>query len=116
MQLRVARLCLDCEELHSENRCPRCASDSFAFLSTWLPSEERRRWRKPQAARVESGFGIGRLFARLFKADRGHEPLTPARRRSDLVPNLSFEELTANPAPEGPPKTADQTAPSSPRN
>jgi hypothetical protein len=43
MQLRVARLCLDCEEVHNELHCPVCASDSYAYLSRWVPTEERRR-------------------------------------------------------------------------
>jgi hypothetical protein len=43
MQLRNTRLCLDCEELHEEQQCPICASESFAYLSRWIPSEERRR-------------------------------------------------------------------------
>lgn len=43
MQLRGARLCLDCEELHSDDRCPVCASGAFAFLTRWVPSDERRR-------------------------------------------------------------------------
>ena len=44
MQLRTARLCLDCEELHEENTCPVCASEMFAFLTRWVPAEERRAW------------------------------------------------------------------------
>jgi hypothetical protein len=46
MQLREARLCLDCEELHNEDRCPACASDAFAFLTRWVPSTERRRTKR----------------------------------------------------------------------
>ena len=42
MQLRVARLCLDCEELHDQQQCPRCASESFAYISRWVPVPERR--------------------------------------------------------------------------
>jgi hypothetical protein len=42
MQLREARLCLDCEELHTDPQCPICASESFAFLTRWVPAEERR--------------------------------------------------------------------------
>jgi hypothetical protein len=42
MQLRDARLCLDCEELHSGERCPVCASDAFAFVTQWVPSFERK--------------------------------------------------------------------------
>jgi hypothetical protein len=46
MQLRNARLCLDCEKLHEEPKCPICASESFAFLSRWIPVEERRTRRR----------------------------------------------------------------------
>jgi len=42
MQLHVARLCLDCQEVHAETRCPVCASESFAALSRWIPAPERR--------------------------------------------------------------------------
>jgi hypothetical protein len=42
MQLRVARLCMDCEELHDQKQCPVCASESFAYVSRWLPVRERR--------------------------------------------------------------------------
>jgi len=118
MQLRVARLCLDCEELHCENRCPRCASDSYAFLSTWLPSEERRRWRKPSQdpAHARSRFGaIGHMMARLFGGGRSNGRPTPARRRSDVVPDLSFEERPANRGPEGSPNSADRAATSTHR-
>ena len=46
MQLRNARLCLDCEELHEDPQCPICASESFAYLSRWIPVEERRSRRR----------------------------------------------------------------------
>lgn len=44
MQLRSARLCLDCEELHEAQVCPICASESFAYLSRWvnLPNKSDR--------------------------------------------------------------------------
>lgn len=48
MQLRKARLCLDCEELHDERRCPVCASGTFAYLTQWMPAPERRK--KPRHA------------------------------------------------------------------
>ncbi len=47
MQLRGARLCLDCEEIHAEDRCPVCASDAFAFLTRWIPAVERRGATRP---------------------------------------------------------------------
>ena len=58
MQLRVARLCLDCEELYVGDTCPVCASDRSAFLSTWLPVEERRRWRRPAPRPAHQGHGF----------------------------------------------------------
>ncbi len=48
MQLRKARLCLDCEELHDQRRCPVCASGTFAYLTQWMPAPERRK--KPRMA------------------------------------------------------------------
>ena len=43
MQLPLARLCLDCEEVHEEYQCPVCASDHFTYLSRWVPAPERHR-------------------------------------------------------------------------
>ena len=42
MQLRVARLCLDCEEVHDAQQCPVCASETFAYLTRWVAAPERR--------------------------------------------------------------------------
>jgi hypothetical protein len=42
MQLPIARLCLDCDEVHSELHCPVCASEAFAYLTRWVPAPERR--------------------------------------------------------------------------
>ena len=42
MQLKVARLCLDCDEVHTSSHCPVCASEAFAYLTRWIPAPERR--------------------------------------------------------------------------
>lgn len=42
MRLSNARLCLDCDEVHDEARCPVCASESFAFIKRWVTVSERR--------------------------------------------------------------------------
>ena len=47
MQLRTARLCLDCEEVHDEYRCPMCASDQFTYMSRWVPAPERHTRPRP---------------------------------------------------------------------
>ena len=47
MQLRTARLCLDCEEVHDGPRCPSCASETFTFITRWVPAPERRGRPRP---------------------------------------------------------------------
>jgi hypothetical protein len=47
MQLRVARICLDCEEVHDQQTCPVCTSESFAYISRWIPAPERRAQPRP---------------------------------------------------------------------
>ena len=53
MQLRNARLCLDCEEVHDAPHCPACASETFVFISRWVPAPERRA--RPRAPDPPSG-------------------------------------------------------------
>ena len=102
MQLRVARLCLDCEELFVGDTCPICASPRFAFLSTWLPVEERRRWRRqpPKPKAGQEGFlqTAKRFFARWTGAEIP-EPETRAlrTRASDNMPRLDFEGTDQEP-------------------
>jgi hypothetical protein len=47
MQLRTARVCLDCEEVHDAQQCPTCASETFAYLTRWVPVPERRTRPRP---------------------------------------------------------------------
>ena len=51
MQLRVARLCLDCEDVHDGQQCPVCASETFVYLTRWVPAPERRT--NPRAGAAE---------------------------------------------------------------
>lgn len=50
MQLRNARLCIDCEEVHDAQQCPVCASETFAFITRWVPAPERRARPRPTAS------------------------------------------------------------------
>jgi hypothetical protein len=52
MRLAVARLCLNCEEVHEGDRCPVCGSETFAFLKRWVP-----------AAAAEGNPGVGQKVA-----------------------------------------------------
>lgn len=110
MQLRVARLCLDCENLHVESSCPVCASDRFAHLSTWLPSEERRRWRRPPKAAqpVTRRFVAVRRLLAWFGIGEPVEPFPRLRTRaSDSVPRLNFDEPVNAPEPRTPEHKAE---------
>ncbi len=102
MQLRVARLCLDCEELHAGDTCPVCASSSYAFLSNWLPSEERRRWRRPVSRRAQAARrpidALKRVLVSWFgepDSPRRHGP--PRTRASDHVPLFDFDDPAEQP-------------------
>jgi hypothetical protein len=48
MELRSAKLCLDCEEVHADQMCPVCASESFAYLTRWIPVGDRPQVRRSQ--------------------------------------------------------------------
>lgn len=67
MQLRTARLCLDCEEIHEEAQCPLCASEAFVYLTRWIPVDNRRPRRRsqrtaapaPRVSRIVKGGAVG---------------------------------------------------------
>jgi hypothetical protein len=42
MQLRDARLCADCDEVHDAQQCPHCASERFSYLTRWVPIPEEQ--------------------------------------------------------------------------
>jgi hypothetical protein len=96
MQLRVARLCLDCDELHDAQQCPVCTSESFAYITRWVPAPERRqrpRAAKPPAAtvtasRVALGCGLtaalGVAFAGWSRRARARLEAAAARNVGEL--------------------------------
>jgi hypothetical protein len=62
MQLRNARLCLDCEEVHDTQQCPSCASETFAFITRWVPAPERRGRPRTQEPERPEEFQAYRLM------------------------------------------------------
>ncbi len=63
MQLQTARLCLDCEEVHDAQQCPVCASETFAAMTRWVPTADRRgrpRPNVPPEAEVYRAFAGGK--------------------------------------------------------
>jgi hypothetical protein len=53
MRLAEARLCLDCDEIHTDAHCPVCASESFAFIKRWVNTGEKRPRSAPAAVKNE---------------------------------------------------------------
>ncbi|MGH9140470.1 MAG: hypothetical protein ACRD2I_04930 [Vicinamibacterales bacterium] len=51
MQLRLARLCLDCEEIHDQQSCPVCSSESFAYITRWIPRPDGLAHQRPAPSR-----------------------------------------------------------------
>ena len=49
MRLRDARLCLDCDEVHDATICPVCGSESFTYISRWVPLPDGERAKRPEA-------------------------------------------------------------------
>ena len=109
MQLRTARLCLDCEELHEQQVCPVCASEAFAFITRWVPvhvwsGPNRRRsnavpsGQPPSSSTLKTWvvrgmagaavFGIGRMFLETLLASKDRSGATvPTRdRRAGAAP------------------------------
>ena len=71
MHLRSARLCLDCDEVHDAQRCPHCASETFAFITRWVPVPDRPD--RPQPDRPDRKDRPDRAETR----DRSPEPSSP---------------------------------------
>jgi len=64
MQLRNARLCLDCEEVHDAQQCPICASEMFTPITRWVVAPERRT-----RARVEPSSSRAEIYRALIDAE-----------------------------------------------
>jgi hypothetical protein len=71
MQLHAARLCIDCQEIHEGQMCPVCSSESFAYISRWVPAPERRV--KPRAEPT--------LEVEVYRQLLSGEPAQPTARR-----------------------------------
>jgi hypothetical protein len=69
MQLHTARLCLDCQEVHEGQTCPVCGSESFAYISRWIPAPERRSKPRPAPSSPEA-----ETYRRLL-SPQGSEPM-----------------------------------------
>jgi hypothetical protein len=96
MQLNLARLCLNCEEVHDARHCPQCASETFAYLTRWVPRiETHDRPTRPQpivipnrVQRIVFGGGAITLIAygvmRVWQHTRQHVEVASLRKAGEL--------------------------------
>ena len=95
MQLPTARLCLDCEEVHDAQTCPLCASETFVYLTRWVPhSQPESRPSIPRCVaptvmqRIVLGGGAMSLVAfglyRWFKRAQTRVELVALRKAGEL--------------------------------
>jgi hypothetical protein len=82
MKLVNARLCLDCEEVHEEQHCPMCSSESFAFMTRWVTPADTVAEPPAQEPRPPDGVERRKQLARREQVDAYRQILnpTPARR------------------------------------
>src|SRR5262249_28070865 len=65
--------CLDCEEIHDAQVCPVCASETFSFLTRWVPAPEASTERaRPPSTNAD-------IYRRLIDAP-GENPSRRGRR------------------------------------
>jgi hypothetical protein len=97
MQLKTARLCLNCEHVHDAQACPVCASETFAYLSRWVPHSQleprpvvRHRIAPTVVRRVAVGGGALSLIAfglyQWFKRAQTRVELMALRNAGELRP------------------------------
>ena len=95
MQLPTARLCLNCEEVHDAQTCPLCASETFVYLTRWVPHSQRESRKSiPRGVaptvvqRVVLGGGAMSLIAfglyRWFKRAQTRVELVALRKAGEL--------------------------------
>jgi predicted nucleic acid-binding Zn-ribbon protein len=108
MQLHTARLCLDCQEVHDgKNTCPACGSESFAYISRWIPAPERRV--KPRAVEPDPQ---AEVYRQLLSPDRAQPATTRWLKRgvfglaavSAAAWMLKWGAAVEQPGPVRPPK------------
>jgi hypothetical protein len=80
MQLYAARLCLDCQEIHSAPACPVCTSESFAPVSQWIPAQDRRA--RPRAS---EGMDAAETYRRLLASNDAGETSSRWLKRAAFV-------------------------------
>jgi hypothetical protein len=89
MRLMNARLCLDCEEVHDQQHCPICSSESFAFMTRWVtPSDTVTAEAAPRTTRPPDAVDRREQLERREQVDAYRQilnPPPPSTKRNKIV-------------------------------
>jgi hypothetical protein len=86
MRLGVARLCLDCEEVHDGDRCPVCGSETFAFLKRWVtPAASPTKAHRLAAQDIPSTERVEPVNAQVDAYEQLLKPDGPRSRKGRLI-------------------------------
>jgi hypothetical protein len=92
IELRRARLCLDCEMIFEGPQCPACTSESFVPITRWIRPTEHRSVERPSAAQAPApppkskgllkkslylGLGAYGVWKMLFEPGKPRRPRKP---------------------------------------
>ena len=84
--LANARLCMDCDTVFEEARCPSCSSESFFPLSRWVrparePAEQASRSMKKKVRNTSLVLGGAGLAYALWRLVKTSDEKTPGNTR-----------------------------------
>jgi hypothetical protein len=86
MRLGVARLCLDCEEVHDASHCPACGSETFAFLKRWVTPAASPPKAHPRAAQdIPATERVEQANAQVDAYEQLLKPEGPRSRKGRLI-------------------------------
>ena len=89
MQLSVARLCLDCQEIHEQDRCPTCTSEAFAFMTRWVKLDATPL-RVPPYEKQEGGTAKVEAYRRILNPRRQRSTTVKWLRKGGLVVTVGY--------------------------
>ena len=78
MKLVNSRLCLDCEEVHEDQHCPVCGSESFAFMTRWVTPSDTASAEAARQTRPPDGVERRQQLAKREQVDAYRQMLNPA--------------------------------------
>jgi len=87
MKLVNSRLCLDCEEVHEDQHCPVCGSESFAFMTRWVTPSDTVAAETARQTRPPEGVERRHQLAKREQVDAYRQILNPTQtpRRGRMV-------------------------------